>query len=89
MFKQTLKIHVRGYLQEQFKKRVRSLETLLAEERKKVSSLEKKLEITGSDVISSAMSDDVKLHIREKELLQSEVRLLSLIRCRNLLFVGF
>lgn len=59
-------------MQEQFKKRIRSLETLLAEERKKSSSLEKKLEFAGSDVISSAMSDDAKLHQREKELLQSE-----------------
>jgi len=59
--------------QEQFKKRIRSLETLLAEERKKVSYLEKKIENTPRDNISFAMSDDAKLHMREKELLQSEV----------------
>ncbi|XP_045180255.2 golgin subfamily B member 1-like [Mercenaria mercenaria] len=68
------KTQIAAFWEEQFKKRIRSLETLLAEERKKSSSLEKKLEFTGSDVISSAMSDDAKLHMREKELLQSELQ---------------
>ncbi|KAL4217860.1 hypothetical protein ACF0H5_022599 [Mactra antiquata] len=68
------KSQVTAFWEEQFKKRIRSLETLLAEERKKSSSLLKKLEITGTDVISSAMSDDAKLHTREKELLQSELQ---------------
>ena len=61
------------FTQEQLKKRVTSLENLLAEERHKVAALEKKLTLTGSETLSSAMSDDVKLHMREKELLLSEV----------------
>lgn len=60
------------------KKRVNSLEKLLAEERQKVSALEKKLKLTGSENLSSAMSDDVKLHMREKELLLSEVGVISM-----------
>lgn len=64
-----------SHFQDQFKKRIRTLETLLAEERAKSSSLQHSLEVNGSDVISSAMSDDAKLHMREKELLQSEVNL--------------
>ncbi|XP_052250522.1 myosin-11-like isoform X2 [Dreissena polymorpha] len=63
-----------AFWEEQFKKRIRSLETLLAEERNKVSYLESRLNLVGSDVISSAMSDDAKLQVREKELLQSELR---------------
>ena len=62
-----------SFTQEQLKKRVTSLENLLAEERHKVAALEKKLTLTGSETLSSAMSDDVKLHMREKELLLSEV----------------
>ena len=70
-------------LQEQLKKRVNSLEKLLAEERQKVAALEKKLTLTESETLSSAMSDDVKLHMREKELLLSEV-----IKSHSVLFGG-
>ena len=66
-------IQLAFFTQEQLKKRVTSLENLLAEERHKVAALEKKLTLTGSETLSSAMSDDVKLHMREKELLLSEV----------------
>ncbi|XP_060067409.1 uncharacterized protein LOC132547643 isoform X1 [Ylistrum balloti] len=57
----------------QFKKRISCLERLLAEERKKVATTEKKLALVSTETLSSAMSDDAKLHEREKELLQSEV----------------
>ncbi|XP_069106389.1 uncharacterized protein [Argopecten irradians] len=57
----------------QFKKRINCLERLLAEERKKVATTEKKLALVSTETLSSAMSDDAKLHEREKELLQDEV----------------
>ncbi|KAK6168105.1 hypothetical protein SNE40_021998 [Patella caerulea] len=57
----------------QFKKRISSLERLLAEERQKVHTVEKKLRLADPDMHTSGMSDDVKLHLREKELLQDEL----------------
>ncbi|XP_021343412.1 golgin subfamily A member 4-like isoform X3 [Mizuhopecten yessoensis] len=57
----------------QFRKRINCLERLLAEERKRVATTEKKLALVSTETLSSAMSDDAKLHEREKELLQSEV----------------
>ncbi|XP_046569804.1 COP1-interactive protein 1-like isoform X2 [Haliotis rubra] len=55
------------------KKRVESLERLLAEERLKVMTAEKKLLLVTQETVSTAMSDDSKLHLREKELLQQEL----------------
>ncbi|KAJ8322162.1 hypothetical protein KUTeg_000633 [Tegillarca granosa] len=57
----------------QFRKRIDCLERLLAEERKKLSATEKKLTLMSTETLSTAMSDDVKLHNREKELLQIEL----------------
>ncbi|XP_046343602.1 trichohyalin-like isoform X2 [Haliotis rufescens] len=57
----------------QMKKRVESLERLLAEERLKVMTAEKKLLLVTQETVSTAMSDDSKLHLREKELLQQEL----------------
>lgn len=60
--------------QNQFKKRIECLERLLAEERHKVAAADKKLALVSDETLSSAMSDDVKLRMREKEIMQSEVR---------------
>ncbi|KAK3088191.1 hypothetical protein FSP39_015959 [Pinctada imbricata] len=57
----------------QFRKRIECLERLLAEERQKLASAEKKLALVSTVSLSSAMSDDAKLYAREKELLQQEV----------------
>ncbi|KAH9489734.1 hypothetical protein Btru_057102 [Bulinus truncatus] len=54
------------------KVRIESLERLLAEERQKVSMMERKLLLAGIDTTAPSVSDDVKLRIREKELLQDE-----------------
>ncbi|KAK3610093.1 hypothetical protein CHS0354_032188 [Potamilus streckersoni] len=59
--------------QDQFKKRIASLECLLAEERKKTATLEKRLMLAGNEALPS-MSDDLKLHLREKELLKIELQ---------------
>ncbi|XP_041360782.1 interaptin-like [Gigantopelta aegis] len=56
----------------QIKKRVSSLERQLAEERLKVSTAQKKLQLLATDHQSISLSDDSKLHLREKELLQEE-----------------
>ena len=58
-------------LQEKFLCRIRSLEDLLKEERQKVQAVEKRLII--KDGQQSALTDDMKLHEREKEILQQEV----------------
>ncbi|CAL1537257.1 unnamed protein product, partial [Lymnaea stagnalis] len=55
------------------KVRIESLERLLAEERQKVSMAEKKLMLAGIDTTAPSVSDDVKLRMREKELLQEEL----------------
>uniref|UniRef100_A0A2C9M2Y6 Uncharacterized protein n=1 Tax=Biomphalaria glabrata TaxID=6526 RepID=A0A2C9M2Y6_BIOGL len=56
------------------KVRIESLERLLAEERQKVSMMERKLLLAGIDTTAPSVSDDVKLRMREKEMLQEEVR---------------
>ena len=40
-----------------------------------MSTAEKKLVLSGIGSVSPSMSDDVKLRLREKELLQAEVRI--------------
>ena len=60
--------------QNKLKTRIESLERLLAEERQKLHLAEKKLALAGEQVTSPSLSDDVKLRLREKELLQEEVR---------------
>ncbi|GFN85420.1 sporulation-specific protein 15-like isoform x2, partial [Plakobranchus ocellatus] len=55
------------------KVRIESLERLLAEERQKVSTAEKKLMLAGIGTVTPSVSDDVKLRLREKELLQDEL----------------
>ncbi|KAK3766362.1 hypothetical protein RRG08_044547 [Elysia crispata] len=55
------------------KGRIESLERLLAEERQKVSTAEKKLILSGTGTVAPSVSDDVKLRFREKELLQAEL----------------
>ncbi|GAB1599791.1 uncharacterized protein LOC106879862 [Argonauta hians] len=59
--------------EKQFRKRICCLETLLAEERSKLLASEKKLKLISSDIVSTGLSDDAKLHMREKELLQEEL----------------
>ena len=66
--------HVLPSLQNQIKKRVSSLERQLAEERLKVATAQKKLQLVATEQQSISLSDDSKLHLREKELLQEEVR---------------
>ena len=66
--------HVSPSLQNQIKKRVSSLERQLAEERLKVATAQKKLQLVATEQQSISLSDDSKLHLREKELLQEEVR---------------
>lgn len=55
------------------KNRIESLERLLAEERQKVSMAEKKVRMAYIETIAPSVSDDIKLRVREKELLQEEV----------------
>ncbi|KAL8558787.1 hypothetical protein ACOMHN_043730 [Nucella lapillus] len=55
------------------KNRIESLERLLAEERQKVSTAEKKLHLSAEHGLAPSLSDDVKLRLREKELLQEEL----------------
>ncbi|GFS20260.1 sporulation-specific protein 15-like isoform X2 [Elysia marginata] len=55
------------------KGRIESLERLLAEERQKVTTAEKKLFLAGIGTITPSVSDDVKLRMREKEILQDEL----------------
>ncbi|XP_055872478.1 microtubule-associated protein futsch-like isoform X2 [Biomphalaria glabrata] len=55
------------------KVRIESLERLLAEERQKVSMMERKLLLAGIDTTAPSVSDDVKLRMREKEMLQEEL----------------
>nr|KAG5686675.1 hypothetical protein BaRGS_025994 [Batillaria attramentaria] len=55
------------------KNRIDSLERLLAEERHKVTMAEKKLNVSSAHTVAPSVSDDVKLRLREKELLQEEL----------------
>ncbi|XP_025090812.1 COP1-interactive protein 1-like isoform X3 [Pomacea canaliculata] len=55
------------------KNRIESLERLLAEERQKVSMAEKKVRMAYIETIAPSVSDDIKLRVREKELLQEEL----------------
>ncbi|XP_070208370.1 uncharacterized protein [Littorina saxatilis] len=55
------------------KNRIESLERLLAEERQRVSMAEKKLHLSAEQGLAPSLSDDVKLRLREKELLQEEL----------------
>lgn len=66
-------LNVLPFVQKQFIKRIDCLEKLLAEERHKVQTAEKKLFVQGNDSLSTAMSDDTKLRMREKEIMQQEV----------------
>ncbi|XP_029633282.1 protein CROWDED NUCLEI 4 [Octopus sinensis] len=59
--------------EKQFRKRIGCLEALLAEERSKLLASEKKLKLISTDIVSTGLSDDAKLHLREKELLQEEL----------------
>ncbi|XP_059146246.1 trichohyalin-like isoform X2 [Physella acuta] len=61
------------FRESKLKVRIESLERLLAEERQKVSMAEKKLLLAGINTIAPSVSDDVKLRMREKELLQEEL----------------
>ena len=61
------------FLQGQFRKRVHCLERILAEERQKLAATEKKLALVSTKTLSTAMSDDAKLHEREKEILHNDV----------------
>ena len=73
----TLILTIVDLQQNLFRKRVDCLEQLLAEERQKVAAYEKKLFLVSTETLSSAMSDDVKLHEREKEILQADVSILQ------------
>ncbi|CAC5380446.1 unnamed protein product [Mytilus coruscus] len=58
----------------QFRKRIHCLERILAEERQKLAATEKKLALVSTETLSTAMSDDAKLHEREKEILHSDLQ---------------
>ncbi|VDI00770.1 Hypothetical predicted protein [Mytilus galloprovincialis] len=58
----------------QFRKRIHCLERILAEERQKLAASEKKLALVSTETLSTAMSDDAKLHEREKEILHSDLQ---------------
>ena len=66
------------YLQDKFLCRIRSLENLLTDERQRAQAAEKRLLM--KDGQQSALTDDMKLHQREKEILLQEVtKLLDLL----------
>ena len=70
--------------QAKLKNRIESLERLLAEERQKVNMAEKKLHLSAEQGLAPSLSDDVKLRLREKELLQEEVSVLLHCLAANL-----
>ena len=57
--------------QEQFTKKIESLERLLKEERERAKAAEKQMEKRVEE--QTAITDDVKIWYREKDILQQEV----------------
>ena len=64
-------LHIHPSTQEQFTKKIESLERLLKEERERAKAAEKQVEKRLEE--QTAITDDAKIWYREKDLLQQEV----------------